>query len=93
MVARSALFCKEIQCRGGSTNSSGGGGGSGQEFFKGGGRVRVQVRGNFQIGLLTSQTKNDPHSTPTLDPALHRWSYYEIGTQADSSFVMTKHGA
>ena len=31
-----------------------GGGGSGPEFFEGGG-FRVQVRGNFHIGLLTSK--------------------------------------
>ena len=35
-----------------------GGGGSGTEFFKGGGGVRVQVRGNFHI--LTSKTPLPP---------------------------------
>ena len=72
-MCRASISCKFYKpymiVRGGPRNSSGGGGGSGPKLFKGGGGVRVQVRGNFHI--LTSK-KNlggggvKPHTPPWI---------------------------
>ena len=73
----SVCWCYIIRARGGSRNSSRGGGVRGWNSSRGGGG-RVQVRGNFHIGLLTSKKEPNlwgglnPLPPPPLDPSLIR---------------------